>query len=64
MMLSHYGAAQGMRIARKHLGWYLDRFAPAAPAALRTAILTGTAAAAMSPLIRAAFSAPDRRLAA
>jgi nifR3 family TIM-barrel protein len=64
MMLSHYGAAQGMRIARKHLGWYLDRFAPAAPAALRAAILTGTAPAAMSPLIRAVFSAPDRRLAA
>ena len=63
-MLSHYGAMQGMRIARKHLGWYLDRFAPAAPAALRAAILTGTAPAAMSPLIRAAFSAPDRRLAA
>jgi tRNA-dihydrouridine synthase B len=64
MMLSHYGSAQGMRIARKHLGWYLDRFAPAAPAALRAAILTGTAPAAISPLIRAAFSVPDRRLAA
>ena len=64
MMLSHYGVAQGMRIARKHLGWYLDRFAPAAPAALRGAILTGTAPAAISPLLRAAFSAPDRRLAA
>jgi tRNA-dihydrouridine synthase B len=64
MMLSHHGVVQGMRIARKHLGWYLDRFAPAAPAALRAAILTGTAPAAISPLVRAAFSAPDWRLAA
>lgn len=24
-MLSHYGAAAGLRHARKHLGWYLDR---------------------------------------
>ena len=27
MMLAHYGIAQGVRIARKHLGWYLDRLA-------------------------------------
>ena len=64
MLLSHYGAAQGMRIARKHVGWYPDRFAPAAPAALRAAILTGTAPAAIPPLIQAALSDPDRRLAA
>ena len=24
MMLSHYGQVPGVRIARKHLGWYLD----------------------------------------
>ena len=28
-MLSHYGEAVGLRHARKHLGWYLDRFAAA-----------------------------------
>ncbi|NKN37745.1 tRNA dihydrouridine synthase DusB [Agrobacterium sp. a22-2] len=27
MMLEHYGAAVGVRHARKHLGWYLERFA-------------------------------------
>ncbi len=29
MILSHYGPGQGVRIARKHLGWYLDRSAAA-----------------------------------
>ncbi|MDO9418618.1 MAG: tRNA dihydrouridine synthase DusB [Pararhizobium sp.] len=28
MMLEFYGVAAGLRHARKHLGWYLDRFAP------------------------------------
>ena len=28
-MLSHYGTAAGLRHARKHLGWYMDRFADA-----------------------------------
>ena len=28
-MLSHYGTAAGLRHARKHLGWYIDRFADA-----------------------------------
>ena len=32
MMLAHYGAGQGIRIARKHLGWYMERFAATAPA--------------------------------
>jgi tRNA-dihydrouridine synthase B len=27
-MLSHYGEVAGLRHARKHLGWYLDRAAP------------------------------------
>jgi tRNA-dihydrouridine synthase len=42
MMLAHYGNLLGIRIARKHLGWYLERFAPGVPPALRGAILTGT----------------------
>ncbi|WP_407808322.1 tRNA-dihydrouridine synthase, partial [Staphylococcus aureus] len=28
MMLEFYGREAGLRHARKHLGWYLDRFAP------------------------------------
>jgi len=39
-MLSFYGKALGMRVARKHLGWYLDDLG--APKALRRAVLTGT----------------------
>src|SRR5205085_5534622 len=25
MILGHYGIAKGVRIARKHVGWYFDR---------------------------------------
>jgi nifR3 family TIM-barrel protein len=39
-MLSFYGRDLGLRVARKHLGWYLDGAAP--PAALRKRILTAT----------------------
>jgi tRNA-dihydrouridine synthase len=37
-MLSFYGEALGIRVARKHLGWYMDE--ANAPAALRREILT------------------------
>ena len=30
-MLSLYGVESGLRQARKHLGWYLDRHAPFRP---------------------------------
>jgi tRNA-dihydrouridine synthase B len=36
-----YGFEQGIRHARKHLGWYLERFAPLTEVALRSEILTG-----------------------
>ncbi len=39
-MLSFYGATLGRRVARKHLGWYMDFAGTAAP--LRKAILTET----------------------
>jgi nifR3 family TIM-barrel protein len=38
-MISHYGSATGVRHARKHLGWYLDRHAPHAPISTRREIL-------------------------
>lgn len=41
-MLSHYGLEVGVRHARKHLGWYLDRHAPQTPNKIRLAILTST----------------------
>jgi tRNA-dihydrouridine synthase B len=57
MMLAHYGIAQGTRIGRKHLGWYVERFAAGAPAALRQAILTGTEPKAVARLLVATFGA-------
>lgn len=42
-MLSFYGAALGRRVARKHLGWYMDD--AGTPPALRRAILTHVAPA-------------------
>src|SRR6056297_1053659 len=39
-MLGFYGAGLGLRVARKHLGWYMDH--AGTPAPLRRAILTGT----------------------
>jgi len=43
-MLTHYGAETGVRHARKHLGWYLDRHAAPAPDAhkLRKQIMTSS----------------------
>lgn len=44
-MLDHYGPATGIRHSRKHLGWYLDRFAAAGafvPPSERKAIMTAT----------------------
>ena len=42
MMLEFYGAEIGLRAARKHAGWYLERFAPDLPAGEKAAILTST----------------------
>jgi tRNA-dihydrouridine synthase B len=40
MMLEFYGEVVGIRHARKHLGWYLDRHAPALAPARKAAIMT------------------------
>lgn len=39
-MLKHYGAEVGIRHARKHLGWYLDRFAPHLASEAKASIMT------------------------
>ena len=39
-MITFYGSALGMKVARKHLGWYLDDIE--VPQALRRSILTST----------------------
>lgn len=49
MMLEFYGAAVGVRHARKHVGWYLERFAPDMEPSDKGAILTsGDPAAVMA----------------
>ena len=42
MMLSFYGREAGLRHARKHLGWYIDRVAPGAPASKKAELMTET----------------------
>ncbi|MBX3575012.1 MAG: tRNA dihydrouridine synthase DusB [Mesorhizobium sp.] len=55
-MLAHYGVSTGLRHARKHLGWYLDRHAPETSDELRSAIMTGTDPATVKRNLRFALS--------
>lgn len=58
-ILSFYGKELGLRIARKHLGWYADD--AGVDAGLRAAMMTATDPAKVAGLIRAAFGdAPER----
>jgi len=56
-MLSLYGVGQGLRHARKHLGWYLDRHCQGLSPDARAAIMTGIDPAAVTAAIRTAFAA-------
>ncbi|MDX8478628.1 tRNA dihydrouridine synthase DusB [Mesorhizobium sp. VK24D] len=55
-MLSLYGIESGLRQARKHLGWYLDRHVPGACAGQRKRILTSFEAAEVIRGLREAFA--------
>jgi nifR3 family TIM-barrel protein len=55
-MLSLYGRESGLRQARKHLGWYLDRHASEALPAQKAAIMTGLDPAAVIRELRAVFA--------
>lgn len=59
-MLALYGVESGVRQARKHLGWYLDRHAPAASEALRRTVMTSFEPAPVIASLREAFAAGDR----
>jgi nifR3 family TIM-barrel protein len=52
-MLAFYGAGLGVRVARKHLGWYMD--VAGTPAGLRRRVLTGTDPRAVLRLLPAAL---------
>ncbi len=57
-MLSFYGSALGRRLARKHLGWSMDR--AGTPAPLRQAVLTAEDPCAVLRLLPAALGAAPR----
>lgn len=57
-MLAFYGAALGVKVARKHLGWYLDR-----ARAPKSEILTETDPAKVLWLIRSALTDRERQAA-
>ena len=57
-MLSHYGIDKGVRIARKHLGWYLDRLKTSVSGAFRGAILQTDDPRTIRQLLASAFDAP------
>ncbi|MDH3262597.1 MAG: tRNA dihydrouridine synthase DusB [Paracoccaceae bacterium] len=52
-MLSFYGRALGLKVARKHLGWYMDE--AGTPAGLRREILTAASPAAVLSRLPAAL---------
>ncbi|WP_046118245.1 tRNA dihydrouridine synthase DusB [Ensifer aridi] len=55
MMLEFYGVEIGLRHARKHVAWYLDRFAADLQVAEKAAILTSTDARLVSDRVAAAI---------
>lgn len=61
-MLSLYGMESGVRQARKHLGWYLDRHAPGTDAQTRKAILTSLDPDVVAALVRRVFSGEAQAL--
>lgn len=54
-MLGHYGVERGLRHARKHLGWYLDRHLPETPQSLRGALTASLDPAKVRNLLIEAF---------
>ncbi|PVB62754.1 tRNA dihydrouridine synthase DusB [Labrenzia sp. 011] len=65
-ILGHYGQAQGLRIARKHLGWYLDAAGggESCPEALRKTLMTSREPTQVLRLAADWFSSSSKRTAA
>lgn len=55
-MLSLYGSESGLRQARKHLGWYIERHAANASAEIRSQILTSLDTGHVIELLRRVFA--------
>jgi len=64
MILAHYGIQKSVRIARKHIGWYLDRLQTPAPAALRGSVLQSCDPRAVVRLLMSALDGPAESVAA
>ena len=58
-MLALYGVESGLRQARKHLGWYLDRHATGLSQPLRNAVMTSLEPADVIRALRTAFIAAE-----
>jgi tRNA-dihydrouridine synthase len=58
-MLSAYGSQVGIRHARKHLGWYLDRHARGADHSLRASIMTGNEPTQIIAALKRAFAGSE-----
>lgn len=56
MMLEFYGVDVGLRAARKHVGWYIERFAPGLPPADKAAILTSNDVKLVSERVSSAIA--------
>ena len=67
-ILSHYGERQGVRIARKHLGWYLDETASACaadiPGSVRKTLMTSNQPSEVIRLASDWLSSSNKRTAA
>lgn len=61
-MLALYGVESGLRQARKHLGWYLDRHAVGVADDDRKAIMTAFEPARVIALLRNVFSRDPQSL--
>lgn len=56
MMLEHYGLDVGVRHARKHLGWYLDRHAPDTAPEIKAAVMTSKDPEQVAPAMMQALA--------
>lgn len=63
-MLMLYGITQGVRQARKHLGWYMDRHVENVPTELRKTVMTSTDTQTVIASLRSIFSQSQLRNAA
>ena len=63
-MLTFHGIELGLRMARKHLNWYLERLDRAVPASLRLAMMKANAPREARAAIAACFGRATRALAA